>query len=350
MTNPIDALLIVSFGGPDESDDVIPFLENVLRGRNVPRERMLEVAEHYYLFGGKSPLNDQIRELFGRLRAEFGEHQIQLPIYWGNRNWRPMLTDTMQQMANDGINRAVAFVTSGFSCYSGCRQYREDIANARQTVGASAPAVHKLRVFYDHPLFVQTMIDRTRAAIDKIPPERINTTQLIFTAHSIPFAMAESCSYQQQLLDCSRWVASGFTGLPWKLVFQSRSGPPTQAWLEPDVGDYLRTLAVSTLITDVVLVPLGFTSDHMEVQFDLDNEARQLCQEIGLNMVRASTPGTHPSFISMIRELVEETIHDRPRIGLDSASATSQLCGETCCWSGRPGFVPHDRLNTTPTK
>ena len=189
------------------------------------------------------------------------------------------------------------------------------------------------------------MIERVRTALDNIPDTRRQTTQLVFTAHSIPLAMAESCRYEQQLQSASGWVAAAVPDLSWKLVFQSRSGPPAQPWLEPDVGDYLRELAASDVMTDVVLVPIGFISDHMEVKFDLDTEARQICEEVGLGMVRAATAGTHPNFVSMIRELIEEQLAGRPRVGLDTDAAGAGLCGIECCWPGRPGFVPHEQRN-----
>lgn len=343
MKNDYQALMVVSFGGPEGPADVLPFLENVLRGRNVPRERLLEVAEHYYQFGGKSPLNDQIRTLIAALKVELEAHAIRLPIYWGNRNWHPLLTDTMKQMADDGVTKALALATSAFSCYSGCRQYREDIWQARMSLGMQAPEVHKLRVFYDHPRFIAAMIDRVQSALSDIPRSRWATTQLVFTAHSIPSAMADSCRYVQQLRDASGWVAAAFPDHPWQLVFQSRSGPPAQPWLEPDVLDYLRELAKSRGATDVVLVPIGFLSDHMEVKFDLDTQARQVGEEVGLGMVRSATAGTHPEFVGMIRELVQEQLDNGPRIGLATEAACRGLCSVECCWPGRPGFVPHEQ-------
>jgi ferrochelatase len=299
------ALLFVSFGGPEKRDDVIPFLENVLRGRNVPRERMLQVAEHYYHFEGRSPINDQNRALIDALRPV-----VKIPIYWGNRNWHPMLVDTMRQMRNDGIQRAVAFVTSAFGSYSGCRQYIEDIERARAAVGEAAPQISKIRPFSAHPKFLEAMIDRVRTALKDLP-----RGQLVFTAHSVPVSMAESSPYVRELSQACAAVAQGVGRDTWKLVYQSRSGPPTQPWLEPDIGDYLREIR-----SDVVIVPIGFLSDHMEVLYDLDTEARAVCEGLGVKMVRAGTAGTHPAMIEMIAELVEQD---------------HEPCAEGCCAAPR---------------
>ena len=291
-----DALLIVSFGGPEKREDVIPFLENVLRGRNVPRARMLEVAEHYYHFAGRSPINDQNRALIEALRRV-----VKTPIYWGNRNWHPMLADTMRQMSDDGIQRAVAFVTSAFGSYSGCRQYIEDIERARGEL-----RIDKIRPFSAHPKFIEAMTDRVRTALKELP-----RGQLVFTAHSVPVSMAESSPYVRELSRACAAVAQNVGRDTWKLAYQSRSGPPTQPWLEPDIGDYLREIR-----SDVVIVPIGFLSDHMEVLFDLDTEARAVCEELGVKMVRAGTVGTHPAMIEMIAEMVEQD---------------HEPCAEGCC-------------------
>jgi ferrochelatase len=328
-----DALLVVSFGGPDGHDDVLPFLENVLRGRNVPRERMLEVAEHYYHLGGRSPINDQNRALIAALEKELGEHGVQLPIYWGNRNWHPLLPDTLRQMAGDGVKHALAFFTSAYSSYSGCRQYRENIAEARAEVGPAAPDVDKLRVFFNHPGFIEPMVERVRAALEEIPAERRDDAALVFTAHSIPQAMAAGCRYEEQLREASRLVASGVRRQTWELVYQSRSGPPQQPWLEPDIGEFIRRVHASEpSVKDVVVAPIGFISDHLEVLYDLDTEARELCDELGINMVRAGTVGTHPRFVRMIRELIQERIsqsHDRAVLG--SLGASHDVCPPDCC-------------------
>jgi ferrochelatase len=330
---PYDALLVVSFGGPDGPDDVIPFLENVLRGRNVPRERMLEVAEHYYQLGGRSPINDQNRRLVAAIERELAAHGPPLPVYWGNRNWHPLLADTLRKMSADGVRRALAFVTSAFSSYSGCRQYREDIARAQQEVGPAASHVDKLRMFFNHPGFIEPTIEYTRAALEQVPAERRAAALLVFTAHSIPLAMAAGCCYEEQLRESCRLVAEGVGRGDWRLVYQSRSGPPQQPWLEPAIGDFLERCQVSGVrCPDVVVVPIGFISDHMEVLYDLDIEARQTCQRLGINMVRAATVGTHPRFVRMIRELVEERTSDSPeRLALGTLGPSHDICPEDCC-------------------
>jgi ferrochelatase len=332
MSQPYDALLIVSFGGPDKPDDVLPFLENVLRGRNVPRERMLEVAQHYYEFGGHSPINDQNRALIAALEEELSAHGPRLPIYWGNRNWHPLLADTLRQMTSDGVRRALAFVTSAYSSYSSCRQYRENIAAAQAEVGADAPVVDKLRVFFNHPGFIEPMIENTRAALEKIPVQRRGNAEILFSAHSVPKAMAHGCRYQAQLQEASRLVAEGVGQTSWRLVFQSRSGPPQQPWLEPDIREYIEQGQAGSPSQDIVVVPIGFISDHMEVQFDLDKEVRQLCERLGINMVRAATVGTHPRFVRMIRELIEERMSDSPRrLALGKFDPSHDVCPDDCC-------------------
>jgi len=336
-TLPYDAILIVSFGGPEGMDDVIPFLENVLHGRNVPRARLEEVAHHYTLFDGVSPINQQNRNLIAALQQELDAHGPQLPIYWGNRNWHPFLTDTMQQMADDGVQRALAFFTSMYSCYSGCRQYREDLYRAREAVGESAPAVDKIRMAYNHPLFIDANADCVRTVLEQIPAERRSATQIVFTAHSLPLAMARNSRYEAQLRETSDLVAKALGHENWTLVYQSRSGPPHQPWLEPDVCDYLEEQHAQG-VTDVVVAPVGFISDHMEVIYDLDTEAKELADEMGLNMVRAASVGTHPSFIRMIRELIVERMVDRPeRRAIGRYPANHDVCPATCCLSGRPG-------------
>jgi protoporphyrin/coproporphyrin ferrochelatase len=331
VSKPYDAFLLVSFGGPEGAADVMPFLENVLRGRNVPRERMLEVAAHYQHFGGKSPINDQNRELLAAVASEFAAVGIKLPVYFGNRNWHPLLPDTLGQMRRDGVKRAIAFFTSAFSSYSGCRQYRENIAVAQSQVGEGAPGVEKLRVFFNHPGFIEPMVEKTATALAQIPLERRGSAQLLFTAHSIPLGMAATCQYETQLREASRLVAAGIGRDDWRLVYQSRSGPPSQPWLEPDVGVALNEIAQAGG-KDVVVVPIGFISDHMEVLFDLDEEARNLSRQLGLNMVRAATVGTHPRFVRMIRELVEERLSESPkRLALGSLGPSHDVCPVDCC-------------------
>ncbi len=327
-----DALLVVSFGGPESNEEVIPFLENVLRGKNVPRERMLAVAEHYYHFGGKSPINEQNRQLISALRAELDRHGLKLPIYWGNRNWHPVLSDTLQQMKQDGIRRALAFMTSAFSSYSGCRQYRENVLQAQTQVGLGTPDVDKLRVFFNHPGFIDSMADRVRAALETLPDAARDEALVIYTAHSIPLTMAQNSNYGKQLEESCRLVSAALGRKEDRLVFQSRSGPPTQPWLEPDVLDFLRKVKQQNLAPGVVIAPIGFISDHMEVLYDLDTEAAQLCVEVQLPMVRAGTVGTHPRFVSMIRELIVERMDKASeRVAIGTMGPSHDICPEDCC-------------------
>ena len=331
MTNSYDAILIVSFGGPEGMDDVMPFLENVLRGRNVPRERLLGVAKHYELFSGVSPINGQNRKLIAALQEELETKGPHLPVYFGNRNWHPLLADTLREMRDDGVKNALAFVTSAYSSYSSCRQYLEDIERARSSVGPDAPRIDKLRAFHNHPGFIEANVANVLTALKQIPEERRAETQLVFTAHSIPESMAQNCDYQAQLQETSRLVAEALGSEQWKLVFQSRSGSPSQPWLGPDVCDYLRELP-ATGIRDVVVAPVGFVSDHMEIIYDLDTEALALCRELGLNMVRAATAGTHPAFIEMIRELIMERIDlETPRRSLGANGPRGDVCLPGCC-------------------
>jgi ferrochelatase len=321
---PYDAILLVSFGGPEAAPEVIPFLENVLRGRNVPRERLLAVAEHYYHFGGGSPINGHCRELIDALRKETA-----LPVYWGNRNWHPMLAETLRQMAASGVRRALAIATSAYSSYSGCRQYIENIAAARAEVGESAPEIDKLPPFCGHPLFLQANGERVAEALARVPPERRAAARLVFTAHSIPISMAGTCQYEQQLLRTARHISKVVEHDEWDLVWQSRSGPPAQPWLEPDILDHLRVLSEDG-VKDVVAAPIGFLSDHMEVMYDLDVEAAQHCAGLGLEFVRAQTVGTHPAVIRMLGELIEER----------QSGQASDLCAADCCPAPSRGASP----------
>ena len=342
MADSYDAVLLVSFGGPDGPDDVMPFLENVLRGRNVPRERMLEVAEHYNHFGGKSPINEQNLAILAALREELDRRGPHLPVYWGNRNWHPLLTDTIREMADAGVKRAIAFVTSAYSSYSGCRQYRENIAAACAAVGERAPQIDKIRVFFNHPGFVGPMADNVRRAVGRFPESVRAAVPVLFTAHSIPTSMADGCRYGAQLTEACRLVAEQAGVADWKLVFQSRSGPPTQPWLEPDICDAIRDRHALGC-SHVVIAPIGFISDHMEVLYDLDTEAADLCRELGVEMVRAATVGTDPVFIGMIRDLIAERsgmLTDRVAIG--QLPANHDVCPLDCCPApaGRPTGRP----------
>jgi ferrochelatase len=346
-----DALVVVSFGGPEGPEDVEPFLEQVLRGRPVPPERRAAVAAHYQHFGGRSPINDHNRALVAAVDAELAAHGHHLPIYWGNRNWHPFLADTVRQMSQAGVRRALAFVTSAYASYSGCRQYLEDIDRARQAVGPGAPDIDKLRVFYNHPGFVTANADRLRAALaaavaDGAVATAPSEVRIAFTAHSIPVSMAATSDYQAQLREAARLVMNEVDPvgtIPWTLVFQSRSGPPQVPWLEPDILDHLRSLAV-TGSGPVVIAPIGFVADHMEVVYDLDLEAAHLATSLGLTVVRAATAGVHPAFVTMVRQLVEERLDpSRPRLALGPDGAYHDVCAAGCCPAAattRPGGAP----------
>ncbi len=297
MAIPYDAVLIVGFGGPEGHDDVMPFLENVTRGRGVPRERLLAVAEHYHHFDGRSPINDQVRELIAALKTVLEREGPALPVYWGNRNWHPMLADTVRQMRDDGVKHSVAIATSAFSSYSGCRQYRENIAEAQAAVGDGAPRIDKIPPYWHHDGFITAMAVNVRAALAEVPA----AAELIFTAHSVPMSMAVTSRYEEQLREASRKIAERAGHARSSLVWQSRSGPPTQPWLEPDIVDYLRARPDRS---PVVIAPVGFLSDHIEVLWDLDHEAREACEELGIPMARAATVGTDPRFIAALRDLI----------------------------------------------
>lgn len=329
---PYDAVLIVSFGGPEKHADVLPFLEIVLRGKNIPRERMLEVADHYYHFDGRSPINDHTRTILALLEKELAAKGPRLPIYWGNRNWHPFLADTLRRMAGDGVRRALAFVTSAYGSYSSCRQYLEDIERARQEAGALAPAVEKIRNYYNHPGFIEPLAEHVREALESFPAGSRQRVEIVYTAHSIPSSMAVNSKYVAQLDAAARLVSERIGRQDARLVFQSRSGPPSQPWLGPDIRDYLRELAAAGRSRDVVVVPIGFLSDHIEVLFDLDTQARAVAAEAGLNMVRAATVGVHPKFIAMIRELIVERVSgatERPALG--ALGAEPDFCDADCC-------------------
>jgi ferrochelatase len=342
---PYDALLLVSFGGPEGPDEVLPFLENVTRGRGIPRERLLEVAEHYLAFGGVSPINAQNRELVAALVKDLDEQGIDLPVYWGNRNWDPYLTDAVARMQRDGVRRALAVLTSAYSSYSGCRQYREDLAAAVAPLGEAAPLIDRVRHYFNHPGFVDTMVATTLAALAELPGATRDGARLVFVTHSVPTAMndtsgPEGGGYEQQHLEVSRLVAAGVaaasgTAYGWDLVYCSRSGPPSQPWLEPDVGDHLEALAAAGT-TAVVLVPIGFVSDHMEVKFDLDTEAAAVARRVGIDLRRAATVGTDPGFVAGLRDLVlERAAVERGetvrRAAVGGLAPSHDLCPAGCC-------------------
>jgi ferrochelatase len=331
-----DAVLVLGFGGPERAEDVMPFLERVVEGRNVPRERLQLVAEHYYALGGKSPINDHCRDLIAALRKELDASGLSLPIYWGNRNWAPLLEDTLRTMRDDGVRRAAVYVTSAFSSFSGCRQYRQDMERARAAVGEGAPELDKLRIFYNHPGFVDAQTERVRECLARIPEPQRSAARLVFTAHSIPLGMASGCDYQAQLQEIAQLIAQRFGREQHDLVFQSRSGPPQVPWLEPDICDHLRALAGQA--QDVVVIPLGFVSDHLEVVWDLDHEAQAVARELGIQLWRAGTVGEHPLFISMIRELIEERLGRVSTRRTCGSPARPDTCAANCCayTPGRP--------------
>ncbi|MDT0323253.1 ferrochelatase [Streptomyces millisiae] len=350
---PYDALLLLSFGGPEGPDDVIPFLENVTAGRGIPRERLEEVGAHYRLFGGVSPINAQNRALLAALRADFAEHGVDLPVYWGNRNWAPYVTDTLRDMVRDGRRRVLTLATSAYASYSGCRQYREDLAGALATLadeGLPLPRVDKLRLYYNHPGFLRTMTDGVLAALDELPEGVRAGAHLAFTTHSIPDAAADVSgppaghgdggAYVAQHLDAARVIAEAVreeTGVerPWELVYQSRSGAPHIPWLEPDIVDHLTALHERS-VPAVVMVPIGFVSDHMEVLYDLDTEALAAARELGLPAVRSATVGAHPRFVAAIRDLVlERAASERgeapTRCALGTLGPSHDVCPVGCC-------------------
>jgi protoporphyrin/coproporphyrin ferrochelatase len=337
---PYDAFLLVSFGGPEGPADVIPFLQNVTAGRGIPPERLERVAEHYYQFGGVSPISQQCRDLLAAVAKEFAETGISLPVYWGNRNWQPYLADTLAQMAADGVTRALAFVTSAYSSYSSCRQYLDDIEAARAKVGPAAPHVDKIRQYYNHPGFIAPNAAAvTRAAGTLADPG----FDLVFTAHSIPAAMSavsgpDGGAYPAQLAEAAGLVAAeaGYRR-QWRMAYSSRSGPPSQPWLEPDVNDCLAELAAAGSKA-VVVSPIGFISDHMEVKFDLDVQAAQTASRLGLEFARASTAGTDPRFVAMIGDLVRERLDGVQPVALGRLGPGPARCPAGCC--GQAGARP----------
>ena len=335
---PFDALLLVSFGGPERPDDVVPFLENVTAGRGIPRERLEEVGQHYFLFGGKSPINDLNRELLDALRTDFAENGIDLPIYWGNRNWDPYLRDAARQMAADGVRRAACFVTSAYSSYSGCRQYREDLFDA--TTGVEIELT-RLRHYFNHPGFVGPFTEATRAELAAAP----EGTHVVFVTHSIPTTMNDASggpgrqAYVNQHESVAAMVAEGAGAEHWSLAYCSRSGSPHVPWLEPDINDHLQELQGQG-VESVVVVPIGFISDHMEVIYDLDTEGRATADELGLRYERVDTPGDHPDFVAMVRELLlERAAVERgetvDRVALGGLPSSHDLCPIDCCLNPR---------------
>jgi len=344
VTTPATALLLLSFGGPEGPDDVLPFLRNVVKGRNVPDERLAEVATQYNQFGGVSPINEQNRKLKSAIEADFAANGLDMPVYWGNRNWAPYLDKTVQQMADDGITKAFVFVTSAFSSYSGCRQYRENLIAAGETVTGADIELQKLRLFYNHPGFCEPAAEKLKQAVASHRQAHGAEPRVVFTAHSIPLSMAATSEYETQLSEAAT-IISGLAGTSaeWDLVWQSRSGPPQVPWLEPDIVDHLHDLHDRSN-DDVVVVPLGFVSDHMEVMFDLDTQAAEAANGVSMRMTRAETVGAHPRFVAMVRELLEEQIGEKPRLFLGDTGPWPDMCPENHCvpaarpaGAGRPG-------------
>jgi ferrochelatase len=343
---PYDALLFLSFGGPEGPDDVVPFLRNVTRGRGIPDERLAEVGAHYAGFGGVSPINAQCRALIEALTEEFAGHGIELPIYWGNRNWHPYLAETVARMAADGIRRPLVFVTSAYSSYSGCRQYREDLAAAVEQAGPAARELEfdRIRAYFDHPGFVGPMVRSTVRALGGLDPELRAEAELVFVTHSLPLVLADSSAYAAQHEAVVRLVADGVaraTGVSYKssLVYCSRSGPPAQPWLEPDICDHLEARRGAGAKA-VAVVPIGFVSDHMEVVYDLDTEAALAARKLALPFVRAATVGVDPEFVSAIRELVIERVAEArdeqvEPAGLSGLGPMPSRCVAGCCPNSR---------------
>jgi protoporphyrin/coproporphyrin ferrochelatase len=343
-TSPYDALLLVSFGGPEKADDVLPFLENVTRGRGIPRERLVEVGEHYYAFGGRSPINDQNRAFIAAVEEDLASAGIDLPVYWGNRNWDPYLADTLRQMRDDGITRAACLVTSAYSSYSGCRQYRENLAAAVAEV-PGAPRLDRLRHYFNHPGFVEPMVDATLTALAGLADTARRDAHVLFVTHSIPTTMNDTAgpegnAYVAQHLAVADEVAERVrqeTGhrYPTELVFCSRSGPPHVPWLEPDVNDRIEELAEQG-VGGVVVVPIGFVSDHMEVIYDLDTEARATAEKVGVELARAATAGLDPRFVAMVRDLLLERVavergEEVRRASVGALSPSWDRCPVGCC-------------------
>ena len=356
---PYDALMLVSFGGPEQPEDVVPFLENVTRGRGIPRDRLEEVGEHYFLFGGKSPINDQNRAFIAAIEEDFRSSGLKLPVYWGNRNWDPYLADTLRQMKADGIERVACLVTSAYSSYSGCRQYRENLADAVAEVGEDAPRLDRLRHYFNHPGFVEPMVDATLAALADLGDNVRHDAHVLFVTHSIPVSMNEGSgpdggAYVSQHRSVAEEIGERVrqeTGHRYTsdLVYCSRSGAPHIPWLEPDINDRLEELAEEG-VSAVVVVPIGFVSDHMEVVYDLDTEARETADRLGIEFARAATAGLDPRFVSMVRDLVlERAVAERgadvTRASVGSLPPSWDVCPAGCCpnpRAARPALCGRD--------
>ncbi len=332
-----DAVLVVSFGGPEGPDDVMPFLDNVLRGLPIKPESKQHIAARYQSFDGVSPINGHTRDFIAALRAELDAEGPALPIYWGNRNWHPMLGDTLEQMSRDGVRRAIAYVTSIFSSYSGCRKYREDLFAAVEALGEPL-VIDKLRNAFNHPGFIEAASDRIRSAFEKIPSVAHERTPILFTAHSLPDSMARHSRYEAQLDDCCRVIGDVLEHQRWQLVYQSNNASyGREAWLGPDISEAIRAVREEGA-EHVVVAPIGFVCDHMEVVLDLDVEAAAVAKDIGIDMVRAGTVGTHPAYVRCIRDLIVERMAASPeRRALGELGPSHDYCPAECCLSGRPG-------------
>ncbi len=353
-----DALLLLGFGGPEGQDDVIPFLRNVTAGRGIPDERLEEVAHHYRHFGGVSPINQQNRDLVAALDAELRARGIDLPVYWGNRNWMPYVADAVQQLHADGHRRVLALATSAYSSYSSCRQYREDLADALEATGVGEQLqIDKVAQFFDHPGFVTPFVDGIRSGLEKLREhgiEKPDEIEVLFSTHSIPVADAERSGPRDRDFGPGGAYAAQHTAVaeqimrtlgsesPWQLVYQSRSGPPSVPWLEPDVNDAIAALPAQGR-RGVLIVPLGFVSDHMEVMWDLDTEAIETATELGLVAVRTATPGTSPTYVAGLVDLIEERLNGTPasqRPRVTSLGPWFDVCRPGCCENARLGFRP----------
>jgi protoporphyrin/coproporphyrin ferrochelatase len=337
VTHDYDALLVVSFGGPEGPDEVLPFLDNVFRGLPISPETRSRVAKRYEAFGGVSPINSHTRSFIKALQHELDAHGPALTIYWGNRNWHPLLPDTLAQMAHAGVRRALAYVTSTFSSYSGCRKYREDLYEAVKDL-PNPPRIDKLRVGYNHPGFIEAMSDRVSAALESLPRAERAAAPLLFTAHSLPESMARTSPYLEQLEASCELVSETVEHEPWRLVFQSNNASyGREPWLGPDITEALRAVKAEGA-TSVVVAPIGFVCDHMEIVLDLDVEAAAVARSLGLNMARAATVGTHPAYVAMVRDLmIERMTDDAPRRALGALGPSHDRCAADCCLSGRPG-------------
>jgi protoporphyrin/coproporphyrin ferrochelatase len=343
-SDPYDALLLVSFGGPERPEDVVPFLRNVTAGKDISDERLVEVGAHYELFGGRSPINDQNRALLDAIREDFHSFGIDLPVYWGNRNWDPHLADTLGKMKADGVTRAACLLTSAYSSYSGCRQYRENLADAVAEV-PGAPRLDRLRQYFNHPGFVEPNVDATLAALAGLPDAVRREAHLVFVTHSIPLAMNAGSgpigdAYVHQHRSVMDEISDRVreeTGhrYPSALVYSSRSGPPSVPWLEPDVNDHLRSLELRE-VPAVVLVPIGFVSDHMEVVHDLDTEAAGTAERVGVPFVRVATPGTDDLFVEgLVDLLLERAAEARGEVVVPETwlpgDVRPSVCAPGCC-------------------